>query len=748
VVFALIVLLMFLGASFALWYLRDIRTDLDRVSLVEQRMGAVLQVENSILALVNRLHRSADLRNRDQFEGQAAQLAADFRSEISAPALVLQGIPLENNRQAAVIESLNGLLEALPRRVTALIDLAKADDWAALHARLLNQVDRTDDVVAALSREIDQDLVASRQRLRIQVGRAQLRTAEILAATGMFSLVFAGWLGIVVTRSITKPLIALDAGARSLAHGEFGSELAVTGSDELAQLAAVFNQTARELRELYGRLQMSEARFRSLIENASDVILIVTATGRIRYASPSAARVLGQPADKLTGYPIRDLLPPDDVHRADEIFQRMAEQGGLTQSFEWRMRHQDGSFHWMEGVAANLLHDAAVSGIVINARDVSDRRRAEHALRDREEQLRQAQKMEAIGRLAGGVAHDFNNLLTVINGYSDLLLGRLDPADPRHGHARDIYDAGRQAAKLTGQLLAFSRKQMLSPELLNLNDVVHDTESMLRRVIGEDVVLACNLEPNLGAVETDRNQLQQVLMNLAVNARDAMPRGGKLTIATFSSGSEVVLSVNDTGEGMDEATREHVFEPFFTTKKVGKGTGLGLSTVYGIISQSGGRIAVDSELGRGTTFLIYLPRASRAASGEKAAESAPPLTGSETILVVEDQPEVRRLAVHVLQSYGYRVLEAGDAEEALRVSTDFTEPIDVLLTDVVMPGKNGVELSREFLSLRPDVKVIFASGYTDSIILRHGVLDTGATLIPKPYRPSELAAKIREIINR
>ncbi len=724
-------------------------------------MGAVLQVDNSILALMNRLHRSADLRNRDRFEEDATRLLSDFRTDVTGPASVLHGIPAENNRQAVVIESLNGLLDALPARVMALVDLARSDDWAALHARLLNQVDCTDDVVAALASEINRDLVASRQRLRDEVQRVELHTAEILAATGLFSLSFAGWLGIIVTRSITRPLANLDAGAQALARGQFEANLTVTGGDELSHLARVFNQTARELKELYGRLRLSEARFRSLTENAADMILIVDETGRILYASHSTTNVLGQPADKLTNESLRDLLPDDEVSRAIAIIGDVAQESGVIRSFEWRMRHQDGSFRWMEGLAANLLSDPAVSGIVINARDISDRRRAEQTLREREAQLRQSQKMEAIGRLAGGVAHDFNNLLTVINGNSELLLSALDSQDPRWNYVVDVRDAGEQAAKLTLQLLAFSRKQMLRPALLNLNDIVRDMERMLRRVISEDIEVVYHLAPTLGAVEADRNQLQQVLMNLVLNARDAMPRGGRLTIetgsadsdvpirghgATAAPGSYVFLAVIDTGEGMDDATRQQMFDPFFTTKKHGQGTGLGLSTVYGIISQSGGTIAVNSEAGSGTTFRIYLPRDSRNISAEQVAEASPPLGGSETILVVEDQADVRRLACKVLQSYGYRVLEASDADEALRISASFLGRIDVLLSDVVMPGMNGVELSKKLLLLRPEVKVIFVSGYADNVMLRHGVLQTAAAFIPKPYRAAALAAKIREIV--
>ena len=756
-VFGCIVFLMFVGSSLALWYVRAIRQDVESVSLVEQRMSAVLQVDNGVLALMNQLHRSADLRQRDRFESDADRLLSVFRSDTAAAAGVLHAIAPEDNRQSVIIESLNGLLEALPSRVRDLVDLARADDWAVVHARLLNQVDRTDDVVAVLVDEIDRDLVESRQRLRNQVARAELHTAEALAATGLLSLLLAALLGIAVTRSITRPLASLDAGTRALARGHFGGRLAVTGTDELSQLARAFNQAARQLEELYGKLRLSEARFRSLIENASEMILIVSQSGRILYTSPSTERILGGTAEQFVGQPIRDLLDGEEVVQADRIFREVGQRAGGTESFELRFRHQNGSFRWMEGLAANLLADPAVAGIVVNARDVSERRRAGLVLREREDQLRQAQKMEAIGRLAGGVAHDFNNLLTVINGYSQLLVGALEADDRRHGYAKDVRDAGEQAANLTRQLLAFGRKQMLNPAVLNVNDIVRETDRMLRRVIGEDIELVCRLDPSVGAVEADWNQLQQVLMNLAVNARDAMPDGGRLTIetgevvandASAPAGPCVTLTVSDTGEGMDEATERRIFEPFFTTKGVGKGTGLGLSTVYGIVSQSGGRITVRSEIGKGTTFVIHLPRTNRIAEAKGEPAISPAGRGHETILVVEDQPEVRGFACRSLDAYGYRVLEAGDAEEALKLAAAFEEPIDVLLTDVVMPGMNGVELSKRLLLLRPGVKVIFASGYADSVMLHHGVADSGAAFLPKPYGPGTLATKIREVLGR
>jgi signal transduction histidine kinase/CheY-like chemotaxis protein len=455
------------------------------------------------------------------------------------------------------------------------------------------------------------------------------------------------------------------------------------------------------------------------------------------------------------------LVALEDVSRAGELVAQASARPGAVKEFVMRLRHNDGSYRVLEGLATNLLADPAVAGIVINARDVSERQQAEQALRERDEQLRQAQKMEAIGRLAGGVAHDFNNLLTVINGYSEFLLGRLEAGDPRHAYAKSIRDAGEHAADLTRQLLAFGRKQLLRPSVLNLNAIVGDAERILRRVIGEDIALVCRLDPQVGGVKADAHQLNQVLMNLCANARDAMPEGGTLTISTANDsvevevagvgayvapGEYVTLAVGDTGHGMDQATQQLVFEPFFTTKEQGKGTGLGLATVYGIVRQSGGHIAIESVPDQGTTFRVYLPRMAQPVAEETAAPSAPALGGTETILLVEDESAVRRVAVTALESYGYAVIEAADADEACRLYNGRAEPIHLLLTDVVMPGMNGVELAKRLRTLDPQLKVVFVSGYADSVILRHGALDAGASFVQKPYRPALLASKIREVL--
>lgn len=387
----------------------------------------------------------------------------------------------------------------------------------------------------------------------------------------------------------------------------------------------------------------------------------------------------------------------------------------------------------------------------------------EKALRQSEEQLRQSQKLESIGQLAGGIAHDFNNLLTVIGGYSELSLRRLQSEDPLHRNIEEIKKAGDRAASLTRQLLAFSRKQVLQPKVLNINSVVSDFEKMLQRLIGEDIDLRTMLAPEVGSIKADPGQIEQVIMNLVVNARDAMPLGGKLTIETNNiyldenyakqhvsviPGSYVMLAVSDTGSGMDEETQKRMFEPFFTTKGLGKGTGLGLSTVYGIIKQSGGNIWVYSELGHGTSLKIYLPRIDEDAHDyEQISVATENIQGTETILLAEDEEILRNLAREVLESYGYKILDAANGGSALLICERHPEPIHLLITDVIMPEMSGRELADRLSNLRPEMKVLYMSGYTDNAIVHHGVLDEGTNFIQKPFTPDALTQKVREVLD-
>jgi signal transduction histidine kinase len=392
-----------------------------------------------------------------------------------------------------------------------------------------------------------------------------------------------------------------------------------------------------------------------------------------------------------------------------------------------------------------------------------ERKRAEEALRRSEERLRQAQKLEAVGRLAGGIAHDFNNLLTVITSYSDLLLEDIARDDPKRDDIAQIRKAAEGAAALTRQLLAFSRQQVLEPKVLDVNATVVSTEKLLKRLIGEDVQLTTSLAPDLGRVKVDPGQVEQIVMNLAVNARDAMPRGGRMTIETANvdmdevyvrghaparPGRYIMLALSDTGIGMDEQTKARIFEPFFTTKELGKGTGLGLATVYGIVKQSGGFIWVYSELGTGTSFKVYLPRVDEPVEPVAApTPTADARRGTETVLVVEDAASVRMVLRQVLERYGYAVLEAPNGDTALRLAAKHHGPIHLLLTDVVMPGLSGRQLAEQLARLRPDMKVLYASGYAGNAIVHHGILEAGIAYLQKPFTPETLARRVRQILD-
>jgi PAS domain S-box-containing protein len=511
---------------------------------------------------------------------------------------------------------------------------------------------------------------------------------------------------------------------------------------------------------LLEELRTAEQRYRRLADNAPDVVFRYELQGgrRCVYMSPAVRQLSGYAPEEFYRDPE---LAMKVVHPEDRALLQAAFRGelkGETVTLRWIGLH--GNTVWIEQRHV-LVQDRegrllAVEGI---ARDITERVKLE-------EQLRQSQRMEAVGRLAGGVAHDFNNMLTVINGYSDLALSEA-PLDSRlREHLEQVRRAGDKAAELTRQLLAFSRKQVLQPRVLNLNEVVETHFKMLSRVLGEDIDLVTVLEPNLGHVKGDPGQLGQVLMNLVVNARDAMPQGGKLTIETHNvvlddtyarshvgvtPGSYVMLMVSDTGSGMDAATASKIFEPFFTTKERGKGTGLGLSIVYGIVKQSGGNIWVYSEPGRGTTFKIYLPRTheqdeTAAAAAAAAAPRRLP-TGSESILVVEDDAGVRELTCTILRAAGYRIFEARDVHHAMALLREHKTQIGLVLTDLVMPEISGVVLAEQLKSITPEIKVLYTSGYSDEVMVRHGHLEEGMPFIQKPFGAADLLEKVRAVLD-
>jgi PAS domain S-box-containing protein len=511
-----------------------------------------------------------------------------------------------------------------------------------------------------------------------------------------------------------------------------------------------FDVTDRE--EAAQALRESEERFRLIAEHARDMIALLDAEGRFRYLSPSCELLLGCPAGALLGTTCSDLIHDDDWP------QGWTWGAGVLREMRWRKT--DGSWLWVEGLSYEIAGRSEAQFAVI-ARDISERKGAEAGRRLLEEELRQSQKLEAVGQLAGGIAHDFNNLLAVISGYTEILHHRLGRDSDASREIGEIGKAADRAAHLTRQLLAYSRHQVVEPRALDLNAILVETKTMLERVIAEDIEFSIELADDLGSIHVAEGQIEQVVMNLVVNARDAMPTGGKLLLKTdrivlgdaaadpsqaASADDYVVLAVTDTGHGMDEPTAARVFDPFYTTKERGAGTGLGLSTVYGIVRQSGGHIEVESEPGVGTTFRLHFPRLAEQA---EPVRPAPPgersLGGSETVLLVEDDDALRRVGRQMLEFYGYTVLFAGDGAEALQFAQTYPETIELLVTDILMPRMGGIELAERLSCERPELKVLFTSGYTDSGAGRPGI--PGARYLQKPYAMEDLARTLRDLVD-
>ena len=528
--------------------------------------------------------------------------------------------------------------------------------------------------------------------------------------------------------------------------------------DDLAAAATTEIELRMQMREratAEAALRDSERLFRSLIENANDMVLLLDGDHVIRYVSPACERATGIPVSSLVGQVALDGVHPDELAAAREALALAAERAGDPVRVVFRHRHGDGSWRWIAAVVTDLLHDPAVRGIVVNSRDVTERRRLE-------EELRHAQKMEAVGRLAGGIAHDFNNVLTAIRAHGQFAGELVPPDSPVSEELDAIRLATERAITLTGQLLAFSRKQRLQPARLDLNLAVAGLTTMLGRVIGEDIVLQTELAPTPCPVDADPAQLQQVVMNLVVNARDAMPDGGTLLLRTahvnvkggrgterlpLEPGPYVALAVEDSGTGISPAVLPHIFEPFFTTKDQGRGTGLGLAMVYGTVQQSGGHVRVDTVPGVGSRFTVLLPRASSAdavVSADCEPERDAPRGGRETLLLVEDEPMVRDVARRALERQGYVVREAADGVEAEREWASHASEIDMLVTDAVMPVLGGRALIERLRQQRPDLPVLIVTGYERDEI---GTEGPPIAVLQKPFTPAELARRVREVLD-
>jgi two-component system cell cycle sensor histidine kinase/response regulator CckA len=546
----------------------------------------------------------------------------------------------------------------------------------------------------------------------------------------------------------------LIAATRRIAAGDGETSTGLRGPDDLGVLGDAIDQTAARLRSVTATLRARQEWFRMLLEHGSDVILALDAGFRIGFAGPSLPRVLGWTAAQVARRPLADFIHPDDMDAVRASLETGLKRSGFGEPIAFRFRHADGGWRSVEAIGNHPADWDGPEQIILTGRDITARERLEG-------QLRQAQKMEALGRLAGGVAHDFNNLLTAIQGYTSLILMDLAPHDPHREDLEEIRKASERAAALTRQILAFSRRHVVEPMTIDLNQTIMDLERLVPRLIGEDVSVVIALDPALALVRADPRQLEQVVLNLVVNARDAMPDGGRLTLETANDlvtesdpraspdlppGRYAVLTVSDTGTGMDPAIVPNIFDPFFTTKEPGRGTGLGLATVYGIVKQAGGHVEVETAPGAGASFRLYFPAApAESAVAAAAAPAEPGPRGSETVLLVEDEESVRVFASKALEKQGYRVLQARHGRDALLRLADHEGPVHLVITDIVMPEMGGGELARRLAGERPEVPVLFMSGYTDDEVAQRG-LGAEQGFLQKPFTSDGLARKVREVL--
>ncbi len=605
-------------------------------------------------------------------------------------------------------------------------------------------------------------LVGVNQSVLLKAQRfARERILWLCACILLVAVIGVIGISVLITRSVRE----LALGVRELEQGKWGRLLRVYSRDELGKLTESFNKMSRTIMEQQDEVSKYTRQLQTLSENAPFGMVMIDKEGTFEYINPKFRELFGYELDDIpNGKTWFRKAYPDPSYRQHVVstwtddFAGFKPGGKRPRTFT--VMCKDGTEKIINFISVQL----GTGEHLVACEDITELKRSEEEKAVLQEQLRQSQKVEAVGRLAGGIAHDFNNLLTVIKGYSELSRMGLKEGDALRENMDEIRNAAERAASLTRQLLAFSRRQVMEMKVLDLNTLLRDLEKMLRRIIGENIEMIIQPAEDLGRVRADVGQIEQVIMNLAVNARDAMPNGGKLTIKTanveldessarshfdVNPGHYVMFSVSDTGVGMTPEVRERIFEPFFTTKETGKGTGLGLSTAYGIVKQSKGHIWVYSEKEKGSAFKIYLPRVDEPLEeiGNEVLKKELP-RGNETILIVEDEEEVRKLAGKILERQGYKILETFDGDDALVACARCKSPIHLMLADVVMPGMSGFELANLLKPLYPEMKILYMSGYTDDAVVRHGVLEKGVNYIQKPFTMERLARKVREMLDK